>query len=135
MKKGISLQKSLLIPGWGQAAEKHCVEAVLFFSSEIFCLYKVFSYNHRGNEYYMLYQKADNREDAARYRRLTENYDTKRNKFLFLQTACKDRLFDNQYGPNVSEVIFGVVNTITTPAFMPPGTDLGRQYSMECGRL
>ena len=82
-----SLQKSFLIPGWGQAAEKRHVEAALFFSAEVLCLYKAFSYNHRGNEYYGLYQKAGNREDAAKYRRLTKDYDTKRNRFLLISAG------------------------------------------------
>jgi len=77
-----SLQKSLLIPGWGQIAEKRYLEGALFLSAEIFCLYKVFSYNHKGNYYYNHYKKADNVSDAVKYRGLTEDYDTKRNKFL-----------------------------------------------------
>jgi hypothetical protein len=77
-----SLQKSLLIPGWGQIAEKRYLEGALFLSAEIFCFYKVFSYNHKGNYYYNHYKKADNVSDAVKYRGLTENYDIKRNKFL-----------------------------------------------------
>lgn len=78
-----SLQKSLLIPGWGQFAEKRYIEGILFLSAEIFCFYKIFSYNHKGNDYYDLYEKADNTEDAIKYRGLTEKYDTRRNKFIF----------------------------------------------------
>ena len=81
-KKFGSLQKSLLIPGWGQIAEKRYAEGFLFLSAEIFCFYKIFSYNHKGNYYYDKYKKADNVSDAIKYRDLTESYDTKRNKFL-----------------------------------------------------
>jgi hypothetical protein len=81
-KKLNSLQKSLLIPGWGQIAEKRYAEGILFLSAEIFCFYKIFSYNHKGNYYYDHYKKADNVSDAIKCRDLTENYDTKRNKFL-----------------------------------------------------
>ena len=77
-----SLQKSLLIPGWGQIAEKKYPEGFLFLSAEIFCLYKVFSYNYKGNKYYDLYKKADDVSNAIRYRELTEKYDTRRNKFI-----------------------------------------------------
>lgn len=85
-KQLISLQKSLLIPGWGQIAEKRYIEGALFLSAEIFCVYKIFSYNHKGNYYYERYKKADNVTDAVRYRELTEKYDTQRNKF-FLAAA------------------------------------------------
>jgi hypothetical protein len=77
-----SLQKSLLIPGWGQIVEKRYIEGVLFLSAEIFCIYKIFSYNHKGNDYYDLYKKADNVSDATQYRDLTEKYDKKRNRFI-----------------------------------------------------
>ena len=81
-KKMSSLQKSLLIPGWGQIAEKRYLEGVIFLSAEIFCFYKIFSYNHKGNDYYDLYKKADNVLDATEYRELAEKYDTKRNRYI-----------------------------------------------------
>ncbi|NIO49651.1 MAG: hypothetical protein GTN73_09495 [Candidatus Aminicenantes bacterium] len=81
-KKISSLQKSLLIPGWGQIAEKRYLEGILFLSAEIFCFYKIFSYNHKGNDYYNLYKRADNVSDATKYRDLTEKFDTKRNRFI-----------------------------------------------------
>jgi len=80
--KFTSLQKSLIIPGWGQIAEKKYLEGILFLSAEVFCLYKVISYNHKSNDYYSLYKNADNVSDALEYRDLTENYDTKRNRFI-----------------------------------------------------
>lgn len=80
--KFTSLQKSLLIPGWGQFAEKRYLEGALFLSAEIFCIYKIFSNNHKSNDYYDLYKTADNTTDAVDYRDLTEKYDIRRNKFL-----------------------------------------------------
>jgi len=82
--KFTSLQKSLLIPGWGQITEKKYIEGVLFLSAEIFCIYKIFSYNHKGNDYYDLYKKTDNVSDATEYRGLTEKYDTRRNRFILV---------------------------------------------------
>jgi hypothetical protein len=81
-KKISSLQKSLLMPGWGQIAEKKYLEGILFFSAEVFCLYKVISYNHKSNDYYSLYKNADNVSNAIEYRELTEKYDTRRNRFI-----------------------------------------------------
>jgi len=81
-KKISSLQKSLLIPGWGQIAEKKYLEGILVLSAEVFCLYKVISYNHKSNDYYNLYKNADNVSNALEYRALTEKYDTKRNRFI-----------------------------------------------------
>ncbi len=80
--KFTSLQKSLLIPGWGQLAEKRYLEGALFLSIEIFCIYKIFSNNHKSNDYYNRYKTAVNTTDAVNYRDLTEKYDIRRNKFL-----------------------------------------------------
>jgi len=80
--KFTSLQKSLLIPGWGQFAEKRYLKGVLFLSAEIFCIYKIFSNNHKSNDFYDRYKAADNTNDAVNYRELTENYDIRRNRFL-----------------------------------------------------
>jgi hypothetical protein len=77
-----SLEKSLLLPGWGQLAEKRYFEAAVFLSAEIFCLAKVFSLNHKGNTYYGLYKESVNAADAVKYRELTEKYDVKRNQYL-----------------------------------------------------
>ncbi len=86
-KKFTSLQRSLLIPGWGQITEKRYIEGVLFLSAEIFCIYKIFSYNHKGNDHYDLYKKADNVSDATEYRDLTEKYDTRRNRFILVAAS------------------------------------------------
>ncbi|MBM3296249.1 MAG: hypothetical protein FJY83_01480 [Candidatus Aminicenantes bacterium] len=77
-----TLQKSLLIPGWGQAAEKRYLEAVLFFSAEVVCWAGFFDQNARGNRAYDLYRAADTTDDAVRYRRETERFDKRRNLFL-----------------------------------------------------
>ena len=82
--KFTSLHKSLLIPGWGQFAEKRYIEAALFLSAEVFVLYKVFDYNHKGNQYYDKYSEADNVDDAVKYRELTEKYDRRRNQYILV---------------------------------------------------
>ena len=40
---------------------------------------------------------------------------------LCLLVSCKDRVFDNPFDPEISEVIFEVVNTIPTPSAYPLG--------------
>ena len=77
-----ALQKSLLIPGWGQFAEKKYLKGAVFLSAEIYCLYKIFENNHRGNENYLLYKEAGNVDDVLKYRELTEKYDRRRNAFI-----------------------------------------------------
>ena len=83
-KKFTSLHKSLLIPGWGQLAEKRYIEGVVFLSAEIFALYKVFTYNHKGNTAYTKYKDATSADDAVHYRQMTEDYDRKRNQYLLV---------------------------------------------------
>ncbi len=77
-----SLKKSLLVPGWGQFAEKHALEGVLFLGAELFSLYQVFHYNHKGNSTYRHYQAAISSEDALRFREKTEEFDKKRNIYI-----------------------------------------------------
>lgn len=84
LKTFTSLHKSLLIPGWGQFAEQRYIEGALFLSAEIFALYKVFSYNHEGNNAYAKYKNADNVQDAVKFREMTSDYDTKRNQYLLV---------------------------------------------------
>ncbi|MBN1221707.1 MAG: hypothetical protein JXB23_00565 [Candidatus Aminicenantes bacterium] len=79
-----SLHKSLLVPGWGQIAEKRYIEGLVFLSAEIFALYKVFSNNHKGNQYYDQYKEAGSVDDAVKFRELTERYDTQRNRYLLV---------------------------------------------------
>ena len=82
-----SLEKSLIIPGWGQLAEKRYVEGIVFLSAEIFCLVKIMANDRRANENYGLYKQASSMEDAVRYRQLTERYDTRRNQFMLAAAA------------------------------------------------
>jgi hypothetical protein len=77
-----SLKKSLLVPGWGQLAEKRYVEGAFFLGAEVFCIYQIFHNSRKGNTYYSKYREADNVADAVRYRELTEDYDKKRNIFI-----------------------------------------------------
>lgn len=83
-KKFTSLHKSLLVPGWGQLAEKRYIEGIVLLSAEIFALYKVFSYNHKGNRAYSRYRVADSVADAVHQRQMTEDYDKKRNQYLLV---------------------------------------------------
>jgi len=82
-----SLEKSLLIPGWGQFAEKRYLEGVLFLGAELACLYGVFRTNRLGNERYALYKSSATTEDAVRHRRAVETYDRRRNAFLIAAAA------------------------------------------------
>jgi len=77
-----SLQKSLIIPGWGQAAEKRYLEAAIFFSAEVLCWAGFIDQNRKGNRSYDLYKAAAATDDAVRYRRETETFDKRRNLFL-----------------------------------------------------
>ena len=77
-----SLQKSLLIPGWGQLAEKRYAEGLFFLAAEAFSIYQIVRFNHKGNFYYDRYRGATSVNDAVRFRDLTEDYDKKRNLFL-----------------------------------------------------
>lgn len=82
-----TLKKSLFVPGWGQAAERHYLEAALCFGAEVVCLAGILSNNHRGNENYALYKTAVTAEDAVRFRALTERYDKRRNRFILAAAA------------------------------------------------
>lgn len=77
-----SLQKSLILPGWGQAAEKRYFEAALFFSAEVICWAGFIDQNRKGNRSYDLYRAAASTADAVRYRGETETFDKRRNLFL-----------------------------------------------------
>jgi hypothetical protein len=82
--KSAALQKSLLIPGWGQLSERKYVKAAVFFASECYGVYEMLRNNHRGNVSYALYKSASTAEDATKYRDLTERFDKKRNQFLLI---------------------------------------------------
>jgi len=79
-----SLHKSLLVPGWGQFAEKRYVEGIVLLSAEIFAVCSAFSHNSKGNRYYGQYKDAGNVDDAVMFRKLTEEHDTKRNQYLLV---------------------------------------------------
>lgn len=81
------LEKSLLIPGWGQISEKRYVEGATFLAAEAFCLYEIFANNHLGNENYASYKKAATMDDAVRFRQFTEKFDARRNQFLLAAAA------------------------------------------------
>ncbi len=81
------LEKSLLIPGWGQISEKRYVEGAAFLAAEAFCFYKIFANNHLGNENYASYKKAETMDEAVRFRQLTEKFDARRNQFLLAAAA------------------------------------------------
>ena len=77
-----SLKKSLVLPGWGQLAEKRYADGALCLAAEAFCLYEVLFFNHKGSIYYRKYQEAGTTPDAVRFRELTEKYDKKRNAYI-----------------------------------------------------
>jgi hypothetical protein len=81
------LEKSLLIPGWGQLAEKRWLEGALFLGAEAFCLVEALRQNRLGNSAYVAYKAAASREDAARWREETERRDTRRNRLLLAGAA------------------------------------------------
>lgn len=77
-----SLEKSIIFPGWGQISEKRYLEGVVFATSELFCIAGIFKNLREGNKYYELYKKADNPEDAIKFRELTIKFDRRRNRFI-----------------------------------------------------
>jgi hypothetical protein len=82
-----SLEKSLLIPGWGQIAEGRIAKGVLFFAAEAFCLVAALRQNRLGNEAYLLYKAALTPEDTVRFRAETETRDSRRNQLLLAGAA------------------------------------------------
>jgi hypothetical protein len=81
------LEKSLLIPGWGQLAEGRILKGALFFAAEAFCLVAALRQNHLGNEAYLLYKAAVTQEDTVRFRAETETRDSRRNQLLLAGAA------------------------------------------------
>jgi len=82
-----SLEKSLILPGWGQLTEKRYIEGALFIAAEAFCLYGILVNDHTGNRNYELYKKAETMDEAVRFRLLTEKFDARRNRFLLAAAA------------------------------------------------
>jgi hypothetical protein len=76
------LEKSLLLPGWGQISEKRYLEGFIFLAAEAAALAGAMVNNHRANESYSLYRKAESLEEAVHFRGLTERYDKRRNILL-----------------------------------------------------
>jgi hypothetical protein len=76
------LEKSLLVPGWGQFSVGRPVEGALFLGSTVLCLIGALDNTRRGNDSYALYKAAANAADAARLHTLTGRYDRRRNQFL-----------------------------------------------------
>jgi hypothetical protein len=76
------LEKSLIIPGWGQLSEKRYIEGAFFLAAEAFCIFKIFVNDHAANRNYGLYKKAETVDDAVRFRQLTEQFDRRRNQSL-----------------------------------------------------
>jgi hypothetical protein len=81
------LEKSFLVPGWGQISEKKYWEGVAFFAAEALCVWGILANNHRGNESYAAYRNAQSVDEAVQARRLTETYDGRRNKLLLAAAA------------------------------------------------
>jgi hypothetical protein len=81
------LEKSLLVPGWGQLSVGRPVESALFFGSTVLCLIGAWDNNRRGSDSYVAYKAAVNSTDAARLHALTARYDRRRNQFLLAGAA------------------------------------------------
>lgn len=81
------LEKSLLIPGWGQISERRYLEGVVFLGSELFCLIQAIRNNALGHEAYGRYKAAAGRDEAVLQRRSTETFDTRRNRYLLAGAA------------------------------------------------
>jgi hypothetical protein len=82
-----SLEKSLLVPGWGQLAEKRYAEGIAFLAAELACLGAALADNARGNEAYASYRAAASMDEAVAARARVEKYDTRRNKYLLAAAA------------------------------------------------
>ncbi len=82
-----SLEKSILIPGWGQLAEKRYLEGIAFLTLEAGAIAGIIVNAQKGNKYYNHYKEADNIPDAVKYRELTEKYDIRKNKFILAAGA------------------------------------------------
>jgi hypothetical protein len=76
------LEKSLLLPGWGQLSEKRYLEGFLFLAAEAAAIAGALVNDHLGNESYARYREAESMAEAVRCRGLTERYDKRRNLLL-----------------------------------------------------
>ena len=82
-----ALEKSLILPGWGQISEGRVFKGAAFIAAELACLAGAVVQNGWGNENYDLYKSAADAASATRYRRLVERYDGRRNAFLLAAAA------------------------------------------------
>jgi len=82
-----SLEKSILIPGWGQLSEKHYFEGFIFLTLEAGAIAGIIINAKKANKYYRNYKDARTVPDAIKYRNLTEKYDIRRNKFILAAGA------------------------------------------------
>jgi len=82
-----SLEKSILIPGWGQLSEKHYLEGFIFLTLEAGAIAGIIINAKKANKYYKNYKEARTVPDAIKYRNLTEKYDIRRNKFILAAGA------------------------------------------------
>jgi hypothetical protein len=86
--KGLgSLEKSLLIPGWGQISEKRWLEGAFFLAAEAFCIVQALRQNKLGNSAYLAYKSAGSLDDVVRLRQETEKRDSRRNQYLLAGAA------------------------------------------------
>lgn len=81
------MEKSLLLPGWGQIAEGRILKGAVFAAAELGCLIGAALENRLGNENYDLYKTATDADSASRFRRLVERHDGRRNAFLLAGAA------------------------------------------------
>jgi hypothetical protein len=86
--KGLGpLEKSLLVPGWGQLSEKRWLEGAFFLAAEAFCIVQALRLNKLGNSAYLAYKAAASLDDAVRLRQETERRDSRRNQYLLAGAA------------------------------------------------
>lgn len=81
------LEKSLLLPGWGQISEHRILKGAAFIAAELACLAGAVYHNRRGNSNYDLYKSATDVASATRYRDLVERHDGRRNACLLAAAA------------------------------------------------
>ncbi|MCX6566452.1 MAG: hypothetical protein NTW38_08550 [Candidatus Aminicenantes bacterium] len=81
------LEKSLILPGWGQISEHRILKGAAFAAAELACLAGVVYHNRRGNSNYDLYKSANDAASASRYRDLVERHDGRRNACLLAAAA------------------------------------------------
>ena len=81
------LEKSLLLPGWGQISEHRTLKGAAFAAAELACLAGAVYHNRLGNSNYDLYKAATDVASTTRYRDLVERHDGRRNAFLLAAAA------------------------------------------------